>query len=158
MSSALPSEEPALGSSAKKGEESGHLFEITPDSPLSCGLERGERAAGCGAGGAATAPAALPCQNSNNSDKPAKRYRLKRIPNTDGIFTDPNNKRAVWKQRDGDTLQRWGLPSGAEVKAAFHLRLNVAAFVEHWGRNHCLFFTVTDEKNLHPTQFEIASI
>ena len=45
------------------------------------------------------------------------------------------------------------MPSGAERKSAFHLRLNVASFVEHYGRNHCLFFTVTDEANLHPTQF-----
>ncbi|HVT73854.1 MAG TPA: hypothetical protein VHD61_12015 [Lacunisphaera sp.] len=29
----------------------------------------------------------------------------------------------------------------------------MAAFIEHWGRNHCLFFTVTDEDDLHPTQF-----
>jgi hypothetical protein len=29
----------------------------------------------------------------------------------------------------------------------------VAAFVNHWGRNRCLFFTLTDEDNLHPTQF-----
>ncbi|WP_069961034.1 rolling circle replication-associated protein [Lacunisphaera limnophila] len=31
--------------------------------------------------------------------------------------------------------------------------MNVAAFIQHWGRNHCLFFTVTDEDNLHPAQF-----
>ena len=97
--------------------------------------------------------AALPCQNSNNSDKKQKRYRLKAIPGSKGLFADPNNKRAVWQQRDGDTIERWGMPSGAEAKSAFHLRLNVASFVEHWGRNHCLFFTVTDEENLHPTQF-----
>ena len=36
---------------------------------------------------------------------------------------------------------------------AFHLRLNVAGFVAHWGRSHCLFFTLTDEANLHPTLF-----
>ena len=45
------------------------------------------------------------------------------------------------------------MPSGAEKKSAFHLRLNVESFVRHWGRDHCLFFTVTDEANLHPTQF-----
>ena len=45
------------------------------------------------------------------------------------------------------------MPTGAEARSAFHLRLNVAAFIQHWGRNHCLFFTVTDEHNLHPTQF-----
>jgi len=27
------------------------------------------------------------------------------------------------------------------------------SFVEHFGRNRCLFFTITDEGNLHPTQF-----
>ena len=101
----------------------------------------------------AAGSAALPCQNSNNSDRKQRRYRLKPIPGSVGLFADPNNKKAVWQQRDGDTIERWGMPSGAEAKSAFHLRLNVASFVEHWGRNHCLFFTVTDEANLHPTQF-----
>lgn len=96
---------------------------------------------------------ALPCQNSNNSDKPAKRYRLKRVPNAEGWFTSKDCKNAIWEQVDGDTIRRWGQPSGAEAKSAFHLRLNVASFVEHWGRNHCLFSTVTDEADLHPTQF-----
>ncbi|MEJ1973024.1 MAG: hypothetical protein WDM96_11365 [Lacunisphaera sp.] len=31
--------------------------------------------------------------------------------------------------------------------------MNVAAFIQKWSRNRCLFFTVTDEDNLHPTQF-----
>ena len=101
----------------------------------------------------AAGSAALPCQNSNNSNKPPKRYRLRRIPNREGLFADPSNKACSWEQIDGDTLQRWGMPSGAEAKAAFHLRSNVASFVEHWKREHCLFFTVTDEDNLHPTQF-----
>lgn len=112
-------------------------------------------------GGAADAPrrgapppaSALPCQNSNNSNTKPKRYRLKRVPNQEGWFTSKDNKNASWEQVDGDTLKRWGAPSGAEAKSAFHLRLNVASFVEHWGRDHCLFFTVTDEANLHPTQF-----
>ena len=112
-------------------------------------------------GGAADAPrrgapppaSALPCQNSNNSNTKPKRYRLKRVPNQEGWFTSKDNKNASWEQLDGDTLKRWGAPSGAEAKSAFHLRLNVASFVEHWGRDHCLFFTVTDEANLHPTQF-----
>jgi len=48
---------------------------------------------------------------------------------------------------------RYGLPTGAEAKAAFHLRRNVEAFIEHWERNHCLFFTLTDEAGLHPSEF-----
>jgi len=108
------------------------------------------RAAGCGAGGAAPAPAGLPCQNSNNSDR--KRYRLRLLPNADGVFTDGRSRRE-WVHQDEDTLIGFGVPSGAEAKAAFHLRLNVGAFVNHWGRDHCLFFTLTDQDNLHPTQF-----
>jgi hypothetical protein len=153
MNAALPSEEPALGSSAKKGEESDQSFEITPDSPLICGLKRGERAAGCGAEGAAPAPAALPRQNSNNSDRPEKRYRLQPFDLAQGLYTSKDNKHAVFEQREDGLLQRFGLPSPAEAKAAFHLGRNVFAFCEHWGRNHCLFFTITDEDNLHPTQF-----
>ena len=98
--------------------------------------------------------AGLPCQNSNNSDKPAKRYRLQPIAGSDGLFfKSKDSKDAVWKKLDGDTIQRWGFPSAAEAKSAYHLRLNVGSFVGHWGRNYCLFFTVTDEDNLHPAQF-----
>jgi hypothetical protein len=41
----------------------------------------------------------------------------------------------------------------AEARAAFQLRQNVEAFVEHWGREHCAFFTLTDKDGLHPTVF-----
>ncbi|HVT73941.1 MAG TPA: hypothetical protein VHD61_12465 [Lacunisphaera sp.] len=77
---------------------------------------------------------------------------MKVVAGQEGVFTDRSGKR-VWDQRDEDTLYRMGMPTGAEARAAFHLRLNVAAFIQHWGRDHCLFFTVTDEANLHPTQF-----
>jgi hypothetical protein len=97
--------------------------------------------------------AGLPCQNSNNSDKKPKHYRLKPVKNQPGFYASNDSKNSVWEQKDEDTLLRWGMPSGAEAKSAFHLRLNVAAFVNHWGRNRCLFFTLTDEDNLHPTQF-----
>lgn len=97
--------------------------------------------------------AVLPCQNSNNSNQVPKRYRLQRVPGADGLFRAKGDNRGIWKQVDGDTIERWGKPTAAEAKSAFHLRLNVAAFVEHWGRNHCLFFTVTDKANLHPTKF-----
>lgn len=113
--------------------------------------ERGERGAGCGREAPAPAPAALPCQNSNNSDKP--RYRLRQAPNASkGLLTDSSG-RELWDQRDEDTLTRLGPLSGSEAKMAYHLRLNVAAFIEHWGREHCLFFTLTDEDDLHPKQF-----
>jgi len=101
---------------------------------------------------AAPASAGLPCQNSNNSNTKPKRYRLKPIPNHPELFTT-NDSKAVWHQTDQDTIERWGMASGAEAKSAFHLRQNGASFVQYWGPNHCLFFTITDEGNLHPTQF-----
>ena len=125
----------------ERGEGADREFEA----PVDGGMRRAERAAPAASG--------LPCQNSNNSNRPPKKYRLKPIPNAPGWFIDPNVRDAVWKQQNGDLLQRWGRSTGAEAKAAFNLRLNVAAFVEHWGRIHCLFFTVTDEDNLHPTLF-----
>jgi len=114
----------------------------------------GAQAAGCGREAAAPAPAALPCQNSNNSDKSPLRYRLQKVPGQVGVYTDSSQMRC-WDERDDDpdTLHRVGMPTSAEARSAFHLRLNVTAFIQHWGRNHCLFFTVTDEDNLHPTQF-----
>ena len=133
----------------------GHESDVKPCagelSPIR-GNGPGEREAGCARGAGAPAPAALPCQNSNNSNNQGKRYRLKPLPSAPGWFTVPSTKDVIWRE-DGDLLERWGRPTGAEAKSAFHLRLNVAAFIEHWGRNHCLFFTVTDESNLHPTQF-----
>lgn len=112
----------------------------------------GGQAAGCAREARAPAPAALPCQNSNNSDKPKPGYRLIQVSGTPNFYTD-REKKHVWDKHDEDTLWRLGMPTGAEARSAFHLRLNVAAFIQHWGRNHCLFFTVTDEHNLHPTQF-----
>ena len=87
-------------------------------------------------GGTADAPrrgapppaSALPCQNSNNSNTKPKRYRLKLLAGATDWFTSKDNKNAVWEQVDGDTLKRWGAPSGAEAKSAFHLRQNVASF------------------------------
>jgi len=121
--------------------------------PVERSLKNGAAlAAGCGRVAAAPAPAGLPCQNSNNSNKPKPRYRLRQVPHAPNLYTD-RDKKHVWDKQDEDTLHRIGVPTGAEARSAFHLRLNVAAFIEHWGRSHCLFFTVTDEANLHPTQF-----
>lgn len=111
-----------------------------------------EREAGCGRVAPAPAPAGLPCQNSNNSNQTRPRYRLRQVPHAPNLYTD-RDKKHVWDKQDDDTLHRIGMPTGAEARSAFHLRLNVAAFIDHWGRSHCLFFTVTDEANLHPTQF-----
>lgn len=159
-----PLDEGPLDVDASKGARTNRTGEVT-DTAYDAGYsERVNSAWASGDGVPPDAPAtagapvaggiaALPCQNSNNSNKPAKRYRLKRLPNAEGWFTSKDCENAVWEQVDGDTIRRWGKPSAAEAKSAFHLRLNVASFVEHWGRNHCLFFTVTDEANLHPTQF-----
>ncbi len=143
-------ERSASESDARQDRESDERLCAGEESPFQSGLEKGEQEA---AARSAAAPAALPCQNSNNSDKPAKRYRMKPIRESDGLFTSKDHKRAIWDQIDGDTFRRNGMPSSAEAKSAFHLRLNVASFVEHWSRDHTLFFTVTDEDNVHPTQF-----
>lgn len=142
-------ERPASEADAKQGRESGQQ-RSTGENALIHGTGLGEQV---GAARSAARPAALPCQNSNNSDKHPKRYRLQSIPNCPGFFKSNDHKIAIWDQIDSDTIRRIGMPNGAEAKAAFHLRLNVSSFVEHWGRSHCLFFTLTDEANLHPTQF-----
>lgn len=110
----------------------------------------GEREAGCSRAAAAPAPAALPCLNSNNSNK--RGYKLTPVPGLPGVVST-RDKRQVWEVQDPDTLHRLGPPTGAEARLAFQLRLNVAAFVAHYGRPHCLFFTVTDNADLHPTKF-----
>lgn len=111
----------------------------------------GAHASGCGREAPAPDAAALPCQNSNNSDK-RPRYRLRPVSGNPDVFTDGSEGRC-YMQVDADTVQRYGFPTSAEAKAAFQLRLNVASFVQHYGRNRCLFFTVTDEDNLHPRLF-----
>lgn len=141
-----PSIAPRTGTLQKEGRSA--VFELQDGDWRKVGGE----ASGCAREARAPEPAALPCQNSNNSDKPSPRYRLIKVPGQNGFYTDRERKH-VWDKHDDDTLHRIGIPTGAEARSAFHLRLNVAAFIQHWGRNHCLFFTVTDEDNLHPTQF-----
>ncbi len=113
----------------------------------------GESAADSGRFAPGSAASALPCQNSNNSDKNTKGYRFQPLRGSDVFYTSKSHEKAAWQKLDEDTFARWGQPSGAEAKAAFHLRQNVAAFIKFFGRNHCLFFTVTDEEGLHPSQF-----
>lgn len=148
-----PGERPASEADARQGRESGQGVPPNGISPRNSGLGSGVSPSGCARGAGAPEGSALPCQNSNNSNRPAKRYRLKKVKGSEDFYTSKDCPDAFWEKLDGDTIRRWGMPSGAEAKSAFHLRLNVASFVEHWGRNHCLFFTVTDEANLHPSQF-----
>jgi hypothetical protein len=74
------------------------------------------------------------------------------VPGNPDVLTDGSERRC-YVPLDEDTVQRYGIPTSAEAKAAFQLRLNVASFIRHFGRDHCLFFTVTDEANLHPREF-----
>lgn len=97
--------------------------------------------------------AALPCQNSNNSNQKPSGYKLKPLAGSEDTFISSDNENAVWEQVDDDTIKRIGLPNSAEAKAAFNLRMNVESFVAYWGRNRCLFFTITDKHNLHPREF-----
>src|SRR5258708_12469976 len=107
------------------------------------------QADGCSREEAARAPAALPCQNSNNSDKPIPRYRLIQVPYAPNFYTD-REKKHVWDKQDDDTLHRLGMPTGPEARSAFHLRLNVASFIHRWGPNPCLFFPLPHKHNLPP--------
>jgi hypothetical protein len=58
----------------------------------------------------------------------------------------------VWSG-DGDEIVCRGSLVGPERKAAFKLRMDLEAFVRHYGRNHCAFFTVTDPDGVHPREF-----
>eukprot|EP01031_Cornospumella_fuschlensis_P048361 gene48361-59224_t len=81
--------------------------------PEGAGGSRAQRGPACTSG--------LPRQNSNNSDKPEKRYRMKHIRGSDGFFTSKDNKRATWDQIDPDTFRRNGMPSSAEANITLNL-------------------------------------
>jgi hypothetical protein len=124
---------------------------MTAETPWPDGQAQGRAQRGPGLSDGLAGEAGLPCQNRNNSDKPPKRYRLQPIVGQPGFYKDREGR--TWDLHDDGTLLRWGSPTSAEAKAAFHLRQNVAAFIAHWGRNRCLFFTVTDQDYLHPSEF-----
>lgn len=44
-------------------------------------------------------------------------------------------------------------PTPFDRKRAFALRRNVEGFMAYWGREHTLFFTLTDGHGLHPREF-----
>jgi hypothetical protein len=58
----------------------------------------------------------------------------------------------VWSGEGDEIVCRDSL-AGPERKAAFKLRMDLEAFVRHYGRNHCAFFTVTDPEDVHPREF-----
>ncbi len=78
-----PGERPASEADAKRGRESGLQLGTGESAPI--------RGCGWGAPGmaarSAAAPAALPCQNSNNSNQKTKRYRLTTVSNWVGVET-----------------------------------------------------------------------
>ncbi len=109
------------------------------------------------------APSApLPCRSSNNCTKPEPRhYRM--TEQTEGFgpygehWSSPepmlvDSGRRRWS-KEGDVLKCLDGITSAEAKAAFQLRRNVEAFVEHWGRERCGFLTLTDSDGLHPLEF-----
>ena len=100
---------------------------------------------------APTPPAPLPCQNRNNSTGGA--YLFERdLRTTLGGFRGSDGR--TWANvGEGQFLRCFDGPSSAERKAAFALRLNVEAFVQKWGREHCAFWTLTDAERCHPAEF-----
>ncbi len=66
------------------------------------------------------------------------------------VHVDTSGRR--WERKRGLFTCIDGFTSG-EAKSAFQLRRNVEAFVEHWGRDHCAFLTLTDSKGMHPREF-----
>ena len=136
-------------STVQDGSTGGSVASGALDRPEGDGAARAER----GPHG----PAGLLCHKSNNSNertcaKDGPRYRLVRIAGTDMLQSKGGGDQ-VWRKEGADMLIRLGYPTSAEAKAAYHLRRNVEAFIHHWGRNHCLFLTLTDEDDLHPRDF-----
>lgn len=105
----------------------------------------------------------LPCQNRNNS---TKRYHLRRSSKVlyrlqgaghevRSVCSDPVLDRdgRLWDEHEDGQCWILGGLNGSEAKSAFQLRGNVASFVQKWGRNHCAFFTLTDQSGSHPKEF-----
>jgi len=161
----LPGERPASESDAKKGRESGLRCELTPDRPIQSGSGEGEQA---DAARSAARPAALPCLSSNNYPKCAYSLR-KTVVTYQGI---PGSAREVtckaffgesggldregrdWLvEKDGVTWSNWGArETSAEAKRAFALRNNLKSFFDHYGRDHCAFFTLSPLPGTEPKE------
>jgi len=131
---------------------------------------------GCGPAAGAPAhapdPAAFPCQKKNNSISiHAPRYALKLVkqneirvldededPLTGEIYAEIFDRyqapdKREWKEHSDGTLELDESASSSERKMAFQFRGNAEAFINHFGRDHCAFWTITDKQNLHPREF-----
>lgn len=121
--------------------------------------------------GAAPAPAALPCQNSNNCPKTGgSGYRLRRSVTVlrgavgaavetrmtvDGEGEGLDSDGRFWQRQEDGTWQRLlGDLSANERRGAFALRRNVEAFSDHYERERCGFMTLTaKERQITPLEF-----
>lgn len=122
-------------------------------------VQSGEQRAGCGRAAPAPAPAALPCQNRNNSIQPlpvgGSKYRFQKVTDVAGGTWEKDRDGHLWQTSgDGHHERFFGQPlTGADRKRAFILRRHVEAFVSYWHRSHSLFFTTTDAEGVHPREY-----
>jgi hypothetical protein len=72
-----------------------------------------------------------------------------------GLVQKVDHYGRIWDEReDGDTLVAFPGPLvGPEQRAAFELKRNLEAFIDFFGINYCLFFTVTPSRELTPWEF-----
>ncbi len=122
---------------------------------LAGGIGTERREAGMAAG---YAPAGLPCRNSNNSTQ-KQGYRVYEVRSHfinratgevivgSTVHLEDSAGRHLDDHGEG-AFRVSGSLTSAEARAAFSLRQNVEAFVAHWGREHCGFFTLTDGEGL----------
>lgn len=115
----------------------------------------------------ASAPASLPCLNSNNY--PTSPYRIRKTAVTyqgtpgnasvvtshtlsEGSGLDREGRQWIVRN-DGMTWEQFGgRPTMAEAKRAFALRNNLNAFFDHYGREHCAFFTLSPLAGTEPKE------
>jgi hypothetical protein len=122
---------------------------------------------------AAPAPDGLLYRRRNNSiPNSSPRYKLKAVGEkyihenlewNDDLGMDEGTVDVVqdfqdregrtWRQDADGLLELASRTSTSERKAVFQFRGNVEAFIRHFGRKHCAFWTVTDQDNLHPREF-----
>jgi len=99
----------------------------------------------------AGAPAAgLPCQYRNNSIHRGG----KQLVVAEGWQGRIDRQGRTWLRQETEQVwQSFDLATGQERKACYQLRSYVENFVDHWGREHCGFMTITDQEGIHPKEF-----